>query len=122
MRSTVSRYQREKGKRVERAAAHAWTRVTGAAAHRSQQFCGKDGDGDIKAQEGIHFEVKARKKIACVRFMEQAKSDAKNGDVPIVIMKEDRGPFLVLCELDDLQKLVELLGDSVRENRVREED
>ena len=106
---------------MERAAAHAWTRVTGAAAHRSQQFCGKDGDGDIKAQEGIHFEVKARKKIACVRFMEQAKSDAKNGDVPIVIMKEDRGPFLVLCELDDLQKLAELLGDSVRECRVPED-
>ena len=105
----MSRAQREKGKRVERAAAHAWTRVTGVAAHRTQQFSGRDGDGDIEAQNGIHIEVKGRKKIASVRFYEQAQNDAKPSDLPIVLMKEDRGPFFVLLQLDDLKGLAELI-------------
>tara|TARA_R110000824_G_scaffold1991_4_gene9722 strand:- start:9809 stop:9994 length:186 start_codon:yes stop_codon:yes gene_type:complete len=59
--------------------------------------------------------VKGRKRISSVRFYEQAKSDSKINDVPIVLMKEDRGPFFVLLQLDDLVEFAELISAARRE-------
>ena len=106
----MGRHQREKGKRVERAAATRLRKLFKIDARRSVQYCGKAGDADLVTVPGLHVEVKGRKTLSAVRFLDQAKDDAKPGDVPIVLMKEDRGTFLVLLELDDLPELLELLG------------
>tara|TARA_R100001510_G_C7654580_1_gene213282 strand:- start:3241 stop:3588 length:348 start_codon:yes stop_codon:yes gene_type:complete len=105
----MGRASRDKGKRNERAAAALWQKITGHPARRSVQYCGSDGTADLIAQPGLHLEVKARKSIAALRFYDQASSDAKDGDLPIVVMKEDRGDFFVLVRLDDLAKLSETL-------------
>jgi hypothetical protein len=110
----MSNYQRQKGKRVERAAAARWRSITGGPARRSVQYCGSDGTADLIAQEGLHIEVKGRKAISAVRFHDQAKSDAKPGALPIVLMKEDRGDFLIMLCLDDLPRLLELIGNEQR--------
>jgi len=106
----MGRAQRDKGKRNERAAAAVWSKVTGHPARRSVQYCGSDGTADLIAQPGLHIEVKARKSIAAVRFHDQAVSDAMDGSVPIVMMKEDRGEFFLLVRVDDFPKLLEIVG------------
>ena len=106
----MGRMQREKGKRVERLAAKAWQSLVGGTARRSVQYCGADGTGDLIATDGVHFEVKARKNIAIARFLDQAKDDAKQDDLPIVLLKEDRGQFLVLLQLADLKRLSEIIS------------
>lgn len=110
----MSNYQRQKGKRIERAAAARWSTITGSSARRSVQYCGSDGTADLIAQDGIHIEVKGRKAISAIRFHDQAKCDAKPGALPIVLMKEDRGEFYLMLLLDDLPQLVELLDANKR--------
>lgn len=110
----MGRSQREKGKRVEREAAKSWSRAVGGAARRSAQYCGMDGTADIIATDGVHIEVKGRKQIAAIRFWEQARDDAIDSNVPIVLMKEDRGQFFVLLQLEDLQRLMERISDGTR--------
>ena len=109
--SRLGKPSRDKGKRTERAAAAAWTKTTGNPARRSSQFCGQDGTADLIATDGVHIEVKARKSIAALRFYDQAKHDAKPGNVPIVLMKEDRGDFFLIVRLDQLQELVERIDE-----------
>jgi len=109
----MGRHQREKGKRVERSAAAAWERITGNPARRSVQYCGAEGHGDLIATDGIHIEVKGRKHIAVLRFWEQAKDDARPGDIPIVLMKEDRGDFYVLLRVDDVPMFAERVRDEI---------
>ncbi len=111
----MGRASRDKGKRNERAAAAAWTKATGQSARRSVQFCGRDGTADLIAHQRLHIEVKARKSIAAVRFLDQATSDARPDTVPIVLMKEDRGEFLVLVRLDDLLDLSEIVSSAERD-------
>jgi hypothetical protein len=102
----MGRAQRDKGKRNERAAAAQWSEITSCSARRSVQYSGKDGTADLIAQDGIHIEVKSRKSIAAVRFHDQAVSDARDKNVPIVLMKEDRGDFFLMVRLNDLPKPV----------------
>ena len=105
----MGRSQREKGKRVERLGAAAWREAIGGPARRSAQFCGAEGTGDLIATDGIHIEVKGRKKIGVLRFYEQAESDAAGNDVPIVLLREDRNEFFVLLKLKDVRKFMELV-------------
>ncbi len=51
------------------------------------------------------IEVKRKKAIACVRFMEQAASNA-NGHEPVAIFREDRGEWFSCVKLDYLLKLL----------------
>ena len=104
--------QREKGKRVERQAAAEWRRILGSDARRSVQYCGAEGHGDITVCDGVHVEVKGRKGIAALRWMEQASADARPGEVPICLMREDRGEFHLVVRFDDLPRLMEKLRDN----------
>ena len=106
----MSRSQREKGKRTERQAAEQLRDTFGIPARRSVQYCGRAGDADLQTVPGLHVEVKARKSIAALRFHEQATADAVDGDMPIVLMKEDRSDFYVLIRLQDFPAVAELLG------------
>lgn len=101
--------QRRKGKRVELEAAHALDAI-GLPARRSVQYCGRAGNADVTLDGGvpIHVEVKARASHACIRFIEQAQADAKPGDIPVVLIREDGTPrFFALVSLDELPRLAE---------------
>lgn len=98
---------RQKGKRVEREAAKAVSSALLCEARRSVQFCGKAGDADLTTTlEGVHFEVKARASHGCLRFMEQAEEDARDGEIPVVLLREDGDTrFFVLVELEQVRTL-----------------
>ena len=109
----MGRASREKGKRGEREFVHA-LRALGIDARRTQQFSGKAGDADVDSSlEGIHWEVKRRTSIAATRFLEQADADRKRSQSPVVAMREDRGPWMILLKLDDLETLARTLVDAL---------
>jgi len=99
---------RDKGKRGERQAAKAIGEHWGHEVRRTRQSDGAY-DPDLAGITGVWIEVKSLKRIALHRHYEQAKGDAGGGDIPIVVHKEDRGPWLVTCSVEDLKELAETL-------------
>ncbi len=92
---------RQKGKRGELSLCHYLKDEFGWTARRSQQFCGKAGDADIIVEElpNIHFEVKAVEKLNLYSAVEQAKADAKDGHLPVVVWKKNRSTWLLTMEM-----------------------
>lgn len=89
---------RQKGKRIELQAAKFLTSI-GYPAHRTAQVRGKnDGSADLElpGNEWLHVEVKGDQSIdvgtkALERAYEQAKRDAYENTLPVVLWRRNRG-------------------------------
>lgn len=110
----MSKSQREKGKRNERLAAKAVESVFGIPACRTAQNTGMNGLADIDMGASFHPEVKVRKSIAACRYYEQALRDKKQGAIPFVLMREDRGEWMIMLSLKDMPKLSKALDDATK--------
>lgn len=104
---------RQKGKRAERQAATALERAIGCEARRSVQYCGANADADLSTTlDGVHFEVKARKSHACLRFYAQAEADAATDDIPVVLLRENGDVrVFALVDLDHIRALAQKILD-----------
>ena len=98
---------RRKGKSGELALVHKLKEL-GYGVRRSQQYAGINGDADVVGIDGYHIECKYcdNGHGLTYEWMEQAKRDAKEGEIPIVIHKrvstKHRGmAWLVTMELED---------------------
>lgn len=92
---------RQKGKRYELELA-AKLREYGFNARRGQQYSGANGDADVVGLPGIHIEAKRRKEIGNIYdWMAQSKSDARPGEIPVVICRADHSDSLVIMRLGD---------------------
>jgi len=106
----MSSMSREKGKRGERSAAKELNRLFGCEARRSQQYCGVAGDADITTNiEGLHIEIKTVEKFHMHRALEQADDDRKQGDVPMVLTKQNLKSWVFCCYLNDLPEIMSRL-------------
>ena len=74
---------------------------------RSVQYNGKDGQADVVGLPKIHIECKRVEKLNIYDAIDQAKRDAKNGDMPTVFHRKNRCNWLVTMELDEFMKLYE---------------
>ena len=95
---------RQKGARFERTLAAA-LRDYGYECRRGQQYCGTNGDADVIGLPGIHIEAKHQERMSLYDWMEQAKRDAKQGELPAVFHKKNNAEILVSMELADWIKL-----------------
>lgn len=100
----MGKMSREKGKRGERECRDIWKEHGYVEVHRSSQYCGKgESAADIEGVDPrLHIETKvgySYKKV--YDFMEQAKADAKDGQIPIVNCKMDRQEWLCVMRLED---------------------
>ena len=95
---------RQKGARFERTLAAA-LRDDGYECRRGQQYCGTNGDADVIGLPGIHIEAKHQERMSLYDWMEQAKRDAKSGELPAVFHKKNNAEILVSMELADWIKL-----------------
>ena len=102
---------RAKGARLEREAAHAIRTYLSLPAERSARN-GVEGAADIVGTPGIRFEVKGRRSIGAVRFLNQAFLESEKDEVPVVLMREDGGPWILMVELRDVDRLVERISPS----------
>jgi hypothetical protein len=74
-----------------------------------------NGLADIDMGARFHTEVKVRKSIAACRYYDQALRDQKPGTVPMVLMREDRGEWMIMLRLEDLPDLIEAVDDEQRQ-------
>lgn len=95
---------RQKGAVYERHVAGLF-RAEGYEARRGQQYCGANGDADVIGVRGLHIECKAVERLNLYDSMAQAKKDAKNGELPIVIHKKNYCADLVTMEFATFVKL-----------------
>lgn len=93
---------KQKGARFERALAKVFTEQ-GYKARRTQQYCGATEEAsDVVGLPYIHVEAKhyARQAFS-YDWIDQAKRDSKNGNIPAVFHKTDNHEILVTMTLDD---------------------
>lgn len=96
---------RNKGKRGEREAAAEVRRLFRTEASRGRQFAGTDDSPDIRtAIESVHFEVKRAESLRIYEALAQAIEDAGD-NIPVVLHKQNRRPWIAIIRLDDLPRL-----------------
>lgn len=91
---------KQKGARGERELAKV-LRVHGFKTRRGQQYCGANGDADVVGLPNIHIECKRVERLNLYDAMAQAKSDAKQDEIPVVMHRKDKCDWLVTMSLDD---------------------
>ena len=102
----MGRRSREKGKRGEREAVGVLRRLFSLPARRTAQV---DGglSADIVVGRAVHIEVKRRAAIGAMRFLEQAENAAGEGNLPLVLLREDGDKsWSVLVRLENLAGVV----------------
>lgn len=102
-----------KGKAGEREAAKAWAEATGCTARRGQQHCGGAESPDVAHNvAGLHLEVKRTARSYSVqKAIDQARSDAAVGSVPVALTRQDRGEWIVSLPLSELMAMVDILAE-----------
>ena len=99
---------RAKGARGERELANL-LKEYGYTARRGQQYCGANGDADVVGIPGIHIDCKRVEKLNIYDAMEQSKRDAES-EMPVVMHRKDRKPWLVTMDLTDFIGLIKEAG------------
>ncbi len=95
---------KQKGARGERELAKV-LRAHGFKTRRGQQYCGANGDADVVGLPNIHIECKRVERLNLYDAMAQAKSDAKQGEIPVVMHRKDKCDWLVTLSLEDFMKI-----------------
>lgn len=96
---------RNKGKRGEREAASEIRRIFRTEANRGRQFSGSDESPDICTSiSKVHFEVKRAETLRLYDALGQAIGDAGE-NIPVVLHKQNRQPWVAIVRLDDLPQL-----------------
>lgn len=110
------RRSKRKGASGEREAAEQLTALTGRQWSRGLGQARRGGSevADVECETpcAVHVEVKRGKRIPLWAARDQARADASDGEVPVVLARRDRDAWVVLVDLDDLYRLVdELRGE-----------
>ena len=101
---------REKGAAGERELANL-LKKHGYDSRRGQQYCGASGDADVIGLPGIHIECKRVERLELYKAMEQSKTDASEEEIPVVMHRKNRKPWLVTMSFDDWMKLYKAGGE-----------
>lgn len=95
---------RQKGAAGERELAKA-LRFYGFETRRGQQYCGANGDADVVGLPRVHIECKRVERLNLYDAMAQSKSDAKQGEMPVVMHRKNHCDWLVTLSLEDFMKI-----------------
>lgn len=91
---------KDKGSRGERELASK-LKEYGFDCRRGQQYCGANGDADVVGLDGIHIECKRTERLSLYDALAQAKSDAKEGQMPVVMHRKNHCEWVVIQPLSD---------------------
>lgn len=87
----------------------------GYETRRGQQFSGKNGDADVVGLPNIHLEIKRVEKLNLEKAMEQSRNDARAGELPVVMHRKNRHPWLVTMDLEVWMALYEAWSCQLKE-------
>lgn len=68
---------------------------------RGQQYCGANGDADVVGLPGLHIECKRVERLNLDDAMAQAKADARDEEIPVVMHRKNNGEWRVTIPLKD---------------------
>ena len=71
------------------------------AARRGQQFSGCNGDADVVGLPGLHLEIKRTEAPRLRVALAQAQQDSAEGELPVVLQRGNRQPWVAFLDLDD---------------------
>ncbi len=91
---------RNKGATGERELAKV-LRGYGYNCRRGQQYCGANGDADVVGLPGLHIECKRVERLNLDDAMAQAKADARDEEIPVVMHRKNNGEWRVTIPLKD---------------------
>ena len=80
-------------------------REYGYDCRRSVQYCGANGDADLVGIPGLHIECKRVERLNISDAMSQAISDAREGEIPVVMHRKNHEGWLVTLSLDSFIEL-----------------
>jgi Holliday junction resolvase len=92
---------RNKGATGERELANILKKEYGFDCRRGQQYCGANGDADVVGLPKIHIECKRVEHLNIDNAVGQAKSDAKENEMPAVFHRKNNKNWLVTMQLED---------------------
>lgn len=90
---------KQKGARGERELANK-LKEFGFSTRRGQQYCGIEGS-DVVGLPNIHIECKRVESLNVLKAYEQSVRDSTESEIPVVIHRKDRCPWLVTLSLED---------------------
>ena len=112
---------RRKGAAGEREAAEKLNEVLGTRFHRGRQYHGGPESPDLAGDlPGLHLEVKRVEALRLYPSLEQARRDAGTGEVPAVMHRMNKKPWVVIVYADDLIRLLDVVDEC--RGRVNEGD
>lgn len=100
---------KQKGNQGERELARL-LREYGYDARRGMQYQGGQLEADVVGLPGIHIECKRVQGLDLSKAMEQSVRDAKDEEIPVVIHRENRKPWLITMRLGDLFEIGSMGG------------
>lgn len=101
---------RRKGAEGEREAAAKLNEVLGTHLRRGRQYCGSPESPDVAGDlPGLHLEVKRVEALRLYPGLEQAARDAGTGEVPAVMHRMNKKPWVVIVYADDLIRLLDVV-------------
>ena len=74
-------------------------------ARRGQQYKGGGDSPDVTGLPGIHQEVKRVEQFSLYTALDQSKRDAADAEVPIVVHRRNRKPWVVVMDAEDFLKM-----------------
>ena len=102
----MGKASRNKGKHGELELSHTLQQLGFQTAHRSQQYCGTASSADVIGLPGVHIECKRSETLSVYAAYEQAVKDSVgSSDLPVVMHRRSRRPWLVIMSLSDWAKL-----------------
>ena len=102
------RMSRNKGKRGEREVAQL-LRDHGIPARRGVQYAGGNDSPDVVGLDGVHIEVKRSETLALYPALDQARPDARPGDIATVWHRRSGRRWVVVLHAEDFIALMRTL-------------
>ncbi len=103
---------RRKGAAGEREAAEKLNEVLGTKFHRGRQYHGGPESPDLAGDlPGLHLEVKRVEALRLYPSLEQARRDAATDEVPAVMHRMNKKPWVVIMYADDLIRLLDVVDE-----------
>ena len=103
---------KRKGSDGEREAAAKLNELLGTRFHRGRQYHGGPDSPDLAGDiPGLHVEVKRTEKLRLWESVRQARADASVDQVPIVMHRANRKPWVVIVEAELLIRLLDVVDE-----------
>ena len=106
----MGKMSKRKGASGELEAAAKLNEILGTRFHRGRQYHGGPESPDLAGDvPGLHVEVKRTERLRLWEAVRQARADASVDQVPVVMHRANRKPWVLIVEADLLIRLLDVV-------------